>query len=1644
MLVIKIALLTLVLSAWASPGSLAQDADGGALSAGSPSNANSNHFTTTETEAALRQAERLTVVASKLLRPQSDYNVLVSLANSQAPATVDLQLTGAADSNREQVEAKSILIQSGETQLVKFTLADWPPAEYLLSARALAVDRSWNFSQEAQLTYQAKSFSGFIQTDKPIYKPSDLVRFRALFLSGELLVPLPLKQEINVTVSDPKRNVVRRWQELSNWRGLLTLELALSDDPQLGDWLVEVEARGQQFSKSFRVAEYVLPTFEVSIQLPSYATHQEPDVVATVRAEYTYGRPVRGHVTLSVQPLVRFSQLDTRPLDQAQFRARLGPDGSVDFPIDLIKDLHQKRDLFERELEFFALVEEDLTGRKYNATKTIKVHDKDIKVELLEAARTFKPGLRYHIRLKVAYQDDTPVEDNGPELELEWTYDGSARRAGSLRARPTGGLVERSIEVPHKVDSPLAPGERQLTPRSLEFTVHFRGQTHRLSPVFSALTESEQFVQIELPQFDDDASGEQPVGSSPVARRAPATRRPNVNDQLKVRIVATEPMQQVTCQGLARNQVVWAVSREAKNETRLEFEVNIEQRMAPRSRLLCFYVRPENKELMVDARELQLAGGAAPSRNPVKLSASRDQAKPGQEVEVGVFTKPNSLVGVLAVDQSVLLLRSGNDLSRPEVERELASFGEGAEDFGAYMDAASLFDAAQVVVLTNNLLFDGRRMRQGRLLYAPMEQLVRYSSSVPGSNNIRLDRLLLQTDLPAPEFHLGERKAEPLVLRSNFAETWLWQNSTAGPDGQAKFSAKLPDTITSWQVSAFSLNEAHGLGLATSRALLTVFKPFFIKLNLPYSLIRGETVSIQAVVSNYSKRPLRAKLTLDNSRREFEFVEAANSLDGERPMNRSAESRSLAIGAQEGVSASFLIRPKRLGHIDIKMVAQSDQGQVDGLVRKLLVKAEGQAQHLNKAILINLSPGSGPERMRRNVTVEIPANAVPDSRRLTVSLLGDLLGAGLTNIDDLLRLPYGCGEQNMINLVPNIVLLNYLLRTGRLKEAQRARALRNIETGYQRQLNYKRPDGSFSAFGSADPNGSVWLTAYVLKSLQQARSVISVDPEVLRQAAGFIVAQARPDGSIGEVGMLHNRLLASEANERRPGLYLTAYSLGALLEGPLGQIEGLGGAVERAAGYLERQLEELAAEGSTAYELAAIVRALQVAGSSRAEAAYEQLWRRIRRDASGSEAHWSPGPGSSGSSEGPTSESEVSELGDELATLRAAAGSTSTTVPPLKPLLVKDKQSAHLFLPEALAVEMSALGLLASVRRGELERALPVVRWLIGQQNSRGGFASTQDTVLAIEALAAFAEASNAAQSQAAGSPNIDLDVVFARPGGQRSPVRGQTSSEQLLVRPANALVQQQLRLPENTTWVLLEATGAGSAVVQVSYSYNLLVSAEKPAFYLNPVVDKASNANYLQLSVCTYYKGPGPESNMALAEVELPSGFVADAEALPGLLRSQRRVKRVDTAEGETRVLVYLDKVTRDQEVCFTVPAHRSSKVSNNRPVPVTIYDYYDRKRAARIFYEPRQASSCDICEPDTCSEQCSRGAFLRQQAGRLLALPHEQRQAALGHQQRSGQPPAGDATNATDSVHRKPPQLLPLAPVVWTLAAALSSLSE
>lgn len=66
---------------------------------------------------------------------------------------------------------------------------------------------------------------------------------------------------------------------------------------------------------------------------------------------------------------------------------------------------------------------------------------------------------------------------------------------------------------------------------------------------------------------------------------------------------------------------------------------------------------------------------------------------------------------------------------------------------------------------------------------------------------------------------------------------------------------------------------------------------------------------------------------------------------------------------------------------------------------------------------------------------------------LALWTVGDLMGRALKNIGNLLAMPYGCGEQNMLLFAPNIYILQYLESSGQLTPEIKERANTFLEGG---------------------------------------------------------------------------------------------------------------------------------------------------------------------------------------------------------------------------------------------------------------------------------------------------------------------------------------------------------------------------------------------------------------------------------------------------------------------------------------------------------------------------------------------------------------------------------------------------------------------
>jgi len=74
-----------------------------------------------------------------------------------------------------------------------------------------------------------------------------------------------------------------------------------------------------------------------------------------------------------------------------------------------------------------------------------------------------------------------------------------------------------------------------------------------------------------------------------------------------------------------------------------------------------------------------------------------------------------------------------------------------------------------------------------------------------------------------------------------------------------------------------------------------------------------------------------------------------------------------------------------------------------------------------------------------------------------------------------------------------------------------------IYKGYQRELTYRHTDGSYSAFGKSDKEGSIWLTAFVVKSFAQAKPYMFIDEKDLKMSIDWMISKQLDTGCFPQV-----------------------------------------------------------------------------------------------------------------------------------------------------------------------------------------------------------------------------------------------------------------------------------------------------------------------------------------------------------------------------------------------------------------------------------------------------------------------------------------------------------------------------------------------
>ncbi|XDV11094.1 hypothetical protein PO909_000124 [Leuciscus waleckii] len=894
--------------------------------------------------------------------------------------------------------------------------------------------------------------------------------------------------------------------------------------------------------------------------------------------------------------------------------------------------------------------------------------------------------------------------------------------------------------------------------------------------------------------------------------------------------------------------------------------------MAPVVQILVYCVLPSENVVVGSASfETEMC-----LRNKVSLQFSPATAVPAEGNVLTVSAQAGSLCGISAVDQSIWILEPGRRLSAKMVfdllpVRSLSGYPNSVQDEPECLGFRPrlAFDIDPAYTAPTNQAYTtfkslGMKIATNLAVQAPPCLLYPSFPDVVVLNG------------PVEEAGPDTSSFE-VTVRTYFPETWLWQLARVGNTGSTRVPLTVPDTITTWETEAFCLS-SKGFGLAPP-ALLTVFQPFFLELSLPYSIVRGESFELKATVFSYLSKCIMVKVTPASSTaftlKPYTDPYSSCLCANGRKTFKWILSASVLGTVNVTVSASAEASQTRCG---TEVVTVPTRGRIDVVIRSLLVLPEGVERTNTQSWL--LCPKG--KDLSEDMTLRFPTNMVQGSARCSVSVLGDIMGRALKNLNGLLQMPSGCGEQNMIILAPNIYILLYLKVTGQLTAAIRETATGFLQSGYQGQLNFRHSDGSYSTFGYDESN--TWLTAFVMRSFGLARQFVFIDPHVLQSAKDWLISKQGSDGCFMQQGTLYHSDMKGGVGD---SVTMTAYIVASLLE--LG-VPTTDSVITNGLSCLRPVVGNL---GNT-YATALLAYTFSLAGETTTRS---QLLTALNNLAisEGTKVHWS----------------------------QTTSGDT-------------------------LAVEISSYVLLAvlavqPLTAANLGYANRIVNWLVAQQNPYGGFSSTQDTVVALQALSVYA----AQVFSLDGSSTVTV---------QSSVVGGDSYS--FKVNRDNRLLYQEKPLKNVPGKYSVKVSGSSCVSVQVACFYNIPTPV-KVSMTLSVEAKVTGDCQplgaNLMLKFTVKYNGVKSSTNMVLVDIKLLSGFTADASLLGSSPQTfAPLVERVDVEDDH--VLVYLKEVPKGVPMSYTLLLKQVLAVENLKPAVINVYDYYQPSDS----FETTYTSSC------------------------------------------------------------------------------------
>uniref|UniRef100_H0XV65 Ovostatin n=1 Tax=Otolemur garnettii TaxID=30611 RepID=H0XV65_OTOGA len=987
-------------------------------------------------------------------------------------------------------------------------------SEQLAFVTLLAKGDTLKISERRAVSVTAEEEITFIQADKPIYKSGekDIVSMLTAKFSVKLSFIYPL-----ITVQDPENNRIFQWQNVTSFQNITQLSFQLISEPIFGDYSIVVKGKsGKTVTHQFTVKRYVLPKFEVKVSAPQTITITDGEFQVSACAMYTYGQPVQGKAQIRVcKETIPSSNCKKDDNDICeQFIAQL-KHGCVSQIINAkVFQLYYSELL--KPFYVTAIVTESGTGVQISEKTSIFITQFPGTVKFENMDPFYRRGISYFGTLKLSGPNDVPMVSKLLQLKLDGKFVGNY-------TTDENGEAQFSIDTSDIFNPVFNLQAMYIRPDSC----------HRLRMWESLYLEA----YFSVSRFYSRTGSFLKIVPEPKPLRCNQQKIITVLYSLDSEAYKDDSNVNFFYLVIIKGAIFLSGQKEIRNKAwngSFLVPIDISADLAPAAVMLVYTLHPSG-EIVAD-RVRFLVNKCF--KNKVSINFSKERGLPGSHARLYLQAAPGSLCALQAVDKSVLLLKS-KQLSAESVYNLLPDTGP----YGYFYPGLNLDDSkVDPCIPQKDMFYNG-------VYYTPVSNnrdgdvydiLRDVGLKVFTNLHYRKPEICPREEYYAPMYTFSSRftlvkhsivmsaeiagssvyKEQVFVetVRKNLPETWIWDLISVDSSGSANLSFLIPDTITQWKANGFCVNGEAGFGIS-STITLEVSQSFFVKIDLPFSVVQNEQFDLIVSVFSYLNTCVEISVGLEASQ------------DYEASINTLKNNGSEIIQAGEKKTYVWTVTPKKLGKMNITAVAESKQSSAcpnksteqqnlnwkDTVVKRLLVEPEGIKETTQSYLICTKGT-----KTSKQVVLDLPNDAVEGSTRGFFTVVGDIIGLAAQNLENLVQMPYRFGEQNIALVASNTYVLDYLQSTEQLTEEVKSQELLFLSNGYQKQLSFRNSDGSYSMFWQKNQKGSIWLSALTFKTFERMKKYTFIDENIQKQTLIWLSSKQKSNGCFENDGELFN------------------------------------------------------------------------------------------------------------------------------------------------------------------------------------------------------------------------------------------------------------------------------------------------------------------------------------------------------------------------------------------------------------------------------------------------------------------------------------------------------------------------------------------